>query len=60
MQSFKDHILEQNLIPEPGSHTQEMYAILDSVVEAVLTDQGADIDALLQQANVDVQALIDG
>jgi len=60
MQSFKDHILEQNLIPEPSSHTQEMYAILDSVVESVLTDEGADIEALLDQANDDVQALIDG
>ena len=33
--------------PEPTAHTQELYAALDPVVQAVLTDQNADIDALL-------------
>ena len=42
-----------------GAHTQEMYAALDPVVQAVLTDQNADIDALLEAANAQVQALID-
>ena len=37
-----------------------MYAILDTVVQAVLTDENADIDALLDAANAQVQALIDG
>jgi multiple sugar transport system substrate-binding protein len=60
MKYFKDSILDQPLIPEPGSHTQDMYAILDSVVQAVLTDQNADIDALLDQANADVTALLQG
>ena len=31
--------------PSPPSHTQEVYAILDSVVQKVLTDENADIDA---------------
>ena len=38
-------------MPEPSAHTQEMYAILDTVVQAVLTDQNADIDALLTDAD---------
>ena len=32
-------------------HTQELYAALDPVVQAVLTDKNADIDALLDAAN---------
>ena len=36
-----------------------MYAILDTVVQAVLTDENADIDALLTDAQAQVQALID-
>ena len=60
MTPFKDHILEQQLVPEPAAQTQEMYAILDSVVQAVLTEEGADISALLAQADADVTALIQG
>ena len=37
--------------PRAGHHTQEVYAILDSVVQKVLTDENADIDALLADAN---------
>ncbi len=37
-------IFDQPLVPEPPSHAQEMYAILDTVVQAVLTDKNADID----------------
>jgi hypothetical protein len=36
-----------------------MYAVLDTVVQAVLTDQGADINALLSTADAEVQAIID-
>ena len=46
-------------MPEPSAHTQEMYAILDTIVQAVLTDENADIDALLADADAQVQALID-
>jgi multiple sugar transport system substrate-binding protein len=60
MRLFKDNIFEQALVPEPPAHTQEMYAILDAVVQAVLTDQDADIDGLLDDANADVTALLDG
>ena len=60
MMPFKDNILEQVLVPEPAVQTQEMYALLDSVVQTVLTDQGADIPGLLAEADADVTALIEG
>jgi multiple sugar transport system substrate-binding protein len=47
------------MVPEPASHTQELYAALDSVVQAVLTKQNADVGALLAKANDDVQRIID-
>ncbi len=59
MAPFKDSFLDQPLIPEPPSHTQEMYAILDTVVQTVLTEEGADIAALLTQADADVTALVE-
>ncbi|BDZ46290.1 ABC transporter substrate-binding protein [Naasia aerilata] len=49
----------RTIVGEPPAHTQELYAALDVVVQAVLTDQNADIDALLAKVNTDVQALID-
>jgi hypothetical protein len=48
------------LVPEPASHTQEVYGILDSVVQKVLTDEGADIDSLLSDANEQAQQLLGG
>jgi len=59
MSSFTDAVFDQPLAPEPSAHTQETYAILDTVVQAVLTDENADIDALLADADAQVQALID-
>ena len=59
MTSFTDGVFDQALIPEPPSHTQEVYAILDSVVQKVLTDENADIDALLSDANDQAQQLLD-
>ena len=49
MMAFKDSILDQPVVPEPAASTQEMYAILDSVVQAVLTDENADVEALLDR-----------
>ena len=34
-------------------------AVLDSVVQAILTDENADIDALLEQANANVRSLVE-
>ena len=45
------HLRPEALVPEPVAHTQEVYALLDTVVQKVLTDKNADIDALLANAN---------
>ena len=58
MTSFTDGIFDQTLIPEPPAHTQEVYGMLDAVVQKVLTDENADIDALLADANDQAQALL--
>ena len=47
------------MVTEPTAHTQDLYAALDPVVQAVLTDKNADIDALLDAANKQVQAILD-
>jgi multiple sugar transport system substrate-binding protein len=56
---FQDGIFDQTIIAEPNKHTQELYAALDAVVQAVLTDQNADINGLLKGVNTQIQALID-
>ncbi|MCD2498847.1 ABC transporter substrate-binding protein [Microbacterium nymphoidis] len=45
--------------PEPAVKAQELYAALDPIVQAVLTDEKADVDALLAEAQKSVQAVID-
>ena len=59
MTPFTSKIFEQPLVNEPVAHTQELYAALDPVVQAVLTDKNANIDALLDAANKQVQAVLD-
>ncbi len=59
MAPFKSSFLDQPLIPEPPANTQEMYAILDTVVQTVLTEEDADVAALLAQADADVTALVE-
>jgi multiple sugar transport system substrate-binding protein len=59
MNGFSTGIYKQKPLNEPAVHTQELYGALDPVIQAVLTDKNADINALLKQANSDVQALID-
>ena len=59
MTGFTEGIFDQPLVPEPSKHTQEMYAILDTVVQTVLTEEDADIAALLAQADADVTALVE-
>ena len=56
---FTSNIGKQPIVPEPSRHTQDLYAALDSVVQAVLTQQGVDVDPLLKAVNVKIQALID-
>lgn len=59
MKPFTDGIFKQKLIAEPASSTQKLYAALDPVVQAVLTDKGANIDKLLSDAQVSVQLILD-
>ncbi|WP_454049485.1 extracellular solute-binding protein [Cellulomonas sp. Marseille-Q8402] len=59
MTGFTDVIFDQPLVPEPSASTQELYGALDTVVQAVLTDESADIDALLETADANVQAILD-
>ncbi|GAA5146921.1 extracellular solute-binding protein [Microbacterium pseudoresistens] len=59
MSAFIDDIWEQTPVGEPKKKTQEVYALLDTVVQTVLTQQDADIDALLKNAQSDAQALLD-
>jgi multiple sugar transport system substrate-binding protein len=58
MTSFTQGVFDQQLIPEPAAQTQSLYGILDSVVQKVLTDENADIDQLLQDANDQAQQLL--
>jgi len=59
MKPYTDGIFKQKLIAEPASSTQKLYAALDPVVQAVLTDKGANIDTLLSDAQVGVQLILD-
>ena len=59
MTPFTSKIFEQPLVTEPTAHTQELYAALDPVVQAVLTDKNADIDKLLDAANAQIQTILD-
>jgi multiple sugar transport system substrate-binding protein len=56
---FTSNISSQNVVPEPNKHTQDLYGALDSVVQAVLTQQNPDVDALLKAVDVKIQALVD-
>lgn len=58
-QPWLDGTPELELRPEPPVAAQKLYAILDPVVQAVLTDRGADIDALLTKAESDANAMLD-
>jgi ABC-type glycerol-3-phosphate transport system substrate-binding protein len=59
MTPYTDNMFDQPLLTEPTRSTQEVYALLDSVVQSVLTDKNADIDGLLAKAQTDAQALLD-
>jgi len=59
MTGYTDTMFDLPLVGEPSQKTQEIYALIDPVVQAVLTDQNADIDKLLADANKQAQALLD-
>ncbi|WP_166845934.1 ABC transporter substrate-binding protein [Isoptericola sp. BMS4] len=45
-------------VPEPAVAGQEIYSALDSVIQSVLSEEGADIQALLADAKEQAQAAI--
>ncbi|GAA4837648.1 extracellular solute-binding protein [Luteimicrobium xylanilyticum] len=59
MTGFTSKIFDATLVNEPAVATQDVYAALDPVVQAVLTKKGADIDKLLDEANTKAQRAID-
>jgi multiple sugar transport system substrate-binding protein len=59
MTPYTDKMFDQPLLTEPTRSTQGVYALLDPVVQTVLTDRNADIGALLAKAEADAQALLD-
>jgi len=59
MTPYTDNMFDQPLLTEPSRSTQEVYALLDPVVQTVLTDRAADIKSLLAKAEADAQALLD-
>ncbi|WP_127820373.1 ABC transporter substrate-binding protein [Microbacterium sp. CPCC 204701] len=57
MAPYTEAIFDQPLIAEPRVATQDVYALLDTVVQAVLTDETADIPALLADVQSQAEAL---
>jgi multiple sugar transport system substrate-binding protein len=59
LKPYTDKMFDQPLVTEPTKSTQEVYKLLDPVVQTVLTKQDADIAELLRKADADAQALLD-
>ncbi|GAA1690569.1 extracellular solute-binding protein [Glycomyces endophyticus] len=59
MAPYTSQVFTQPLLTEPVTATQEVYATLDTVVQSILTDENADIDALLETAQTNAQAAMD-
>jgi len=55
---YLDRVPEQIVQSEPATHGQDIYAALDPVVQAVITDQNANIAQLLSDAAVAAQAVL--
>ncbi len=59
MSHYIDNMFDQTLVNEMPNQTQAIYALLDPVLQAVLTDRNADIQKLLDAANSSAQQLLD-
>lgn len=57
--AYTNVMFDQPLVGEPSRSTQPTYGLLFPIVQAVLTDKSADVDALLAKANTQAQKLID-
>ncbi len=59
-QAYYDQVLVAgNVKPEEPMCAQDLYAELTKVMQAVLTDKNADVQALLDQAQVNFQRILD-
>lgn len=56
---FTAKIFDQDVVPEPAKASQQLYAALDTVVQAVLTNRNADIDSLLKAVDTRMQSIVD-
>ncbi|MGW6278781.1 ABC transporter substrate-binding protein [Kribbella sp. NPDC055071] len=59
LKPYTDKMFDQPLVTEPVRSTQEVYKLLDPVVQSVLTNKNADIADLLKKADAEAQALLD-
>lgn len=59
LKPYTSAMFDQQLVPEPPKSTQDIYKVLDTVVQTVLTDQNADVKSLLADAQSQAQALLD-
>lgn len=55
---YLDRVADQQVRAEPATHGQDIYAALDPLVQAVITDQNADIAKLLSEAAASVQSVL--
>jgi hypothetical protein len=55
-QGYIDSTTSLKLLPEPSNKGQEVYSLLDPVVQQVLTKKDADIDNLLSDTAAKVDA----
>jgi ABC-type glycerol-3-phosphate transport system substrate-binding protein len=59
-QPYFDATASAGLHPEEPGSTQDMYNELTKVLQAVLTDENADVAALMETANSNYQTILDG
>lgn len=59
MTGYTENIFGLPLVNEPAASTQEVYAELDTVIQSVLTDENADIEALLTTVDANAQRMLD-
>lgn len=58
-QSYFDAVAADGLRTEEPGETQKMYDELTKVLQAVITDENADVPALMQTANENYQSILD-
>ena len=55
---YNDSLTDTNIIlqPEEPVCAQELYSVLDGIIQAILSDRNADIRGLIEKANADFQS----